>query len=101
MLDEPQAKESLFFTQDDMTRIREVVDAYRKSLVVNHTNAQASAQNFLDKLQTPQAAQQLDQVYEYPQFFLASLVYHSQGDWMVQTKNDIRFTSDKPPQIGK
>lgn len=87
---------SLFFTQKEMARIHAAVESYRQS---------AAARRVIEppKPETPATPdttlqQQQQNNLAPPQFFLASLVYHSAKDWVIYI-NQQKITSQTPLEM--
>lgn len=85
---------SLFITPEELSKINDAIATYKHMREAANTNAENQAKNFLNQLQEPAEPAVVEPpkpiLFTYPQFFLQSLTYHSQDDWMVQI-NGVRF----------
>jgi len=89
---------SLFFTQEEMAAIHHAIAIYAKYAIRQHNTHEG--EDFLKQLEgkgNAASAGPPKKYYTYPQFFLASLAYHSPGDWSVQI-NQERITSETKPE---
>jgi len=95
---------SLFFSAEELQRMRAAIMAYEKSKLVKISKAEDKANDFLNQLTDSEPAlppEPVEKTYVYPQFFLNSLVYHSREDWVVLI-NGQRYSSrveQADPQI--
>lgn len=86
---------SIFFTAEELQRMRAAIMAYEKSKLVKISKAEDKANDFLNQLTDSEPApppEPVEKTYVYPQFFLNSLVYHSKEDWVVLI-NGQRYSS--------
>lgn len=89
---------SIFFTPEELQRMRTALIAYEKSKKAKISNAESKANDFLNQLtdSEPKAKPaQVEKVYVYPQFFLNSLVFDAEDDWVVLVNNQ-RFSAKVP-----
>lgn len=89
---------SIFFTQEEMRLLREALKAYDRFRMIKSSDAQNQAKDFLNQLEEAKKTQ-FEKSYEYSQFFLESLVYHTPDDWYVRV-NKQKLTPDKPEKFG-
>jgi len=75
---------SLFFTQEEMALIMQAARAYERFKIATSNNAQSQAKDFLSQLEEAKKTAQFEKTFEYPQFFLESLMYHTPDDWFIQ-----------------
>ena len=86
---------SIFFTPEELQRMRAAFVAYEKSKMVKISDAESKANDFLNQLtdsEPKRAEPPVEKTYVYPQFFLNSLVFHAQDDWVVLVNNQ-RFSA--------
>lgn len=86
----PEVK-SMFFTSEEMASIHKAVAVYARIL----SGEGGDALDFLKRLQGGDKPKDMPRYFVYPQFFLASLVYHSQDDWSVYINNQ-KLTNKQP-----
>lgn len=87
----PKVK-SLFFSAEEMASVRKAVSVYTRIL----SGEGGDALDFLKRLQGDEdAPKETSRYFVYPQFFLASLVYHSDNDWSVYLNNQ-KLTHAQP-----
>ena len=55
--------------------------------------------DFLSQLEEAKKTAQFEKNYEYPQFFLESLMYHTPEDWFIQI-NGQKLSPDKRERFG-
>ncbi len=85
----PSASKSLFFSSDEIESISSAQEAFRnKKSGVDEGDFLAN----LEALNRSKAAEDAAG-FTYPQFFLASIAYHSKGDWVVWI-NDEKITQN-------
>lgn len=87
----PPEVKSLFFTAQEMASIRKAVGVYTRII----SGEGSGALDFLKRLQGNDKPKETMRYFIYPQFFLASLVYHSQDDWSVYINNQ-KLTNREP-----
>ena len=86
---------SIFFTPEEMQRMRAAFVAFEKSKKVKISDAENKANDFLNQLTDSEPkvdAPLVEKMYVYPQFFLNSLVFHGHDDWVVLVNNQ-RFSA--------
>ena len=79
---------SLFLTEQDHIRISNAIAQYQLRLTSN-------VKDDGDKGKVAPAQEEEPKYFIYPQFFLESLVYHSQDDWLIQI-NGQKILPNKP-----
>lgn len=88
---------SLFYSPDDLYRIKLAINTYLKVTSGNQDQITVDEADFLNKLAAVFGRKESRHrsFFTYPQFFLKSLVYHSENDWTLWI-NEIRLTHQTP-----
>ncbi|MCE2927065.1 MAG: hypothetical protein LW823_05440 [Rickettsiales bacterium] len=74
---------SLFFTPEQIKNINYAVNIYRKNARGGSSSDDFDEEDFLSRLTSIKQTPQTNRYYQYPQFFLESLVYHAADNWIV------------------
>jgi len=90
---------SLFYTSDEIALIMQAAKAYQHFKMASSSEAQSQAKDFLSQLEEAKKSAQFEKNFEYPQFFLESLVYHTPEDWFLQV-NGQKLAPDKREKFG-
>ncbi|MGE0754441.1 MAG: hypothetical protein AB7L92_04705 [Alphaproteobacteria bacterium] len=75
--------QSLFYTNSEIGNIRDAVSAYLNRGAGNGGAEDVSAAEYLDKAAEIKKLRTESRYFTYPQYFLESLVFHSDADWTV------------------
>jgi hypothetical protein len=82
----PVKVKSLFFSPEELSDIRYAVNIYRKNSGQQVDDDDIDEEDFLRKLTKiakTQDSKSSSRYYTYPQFFMESLVYYAQDNWIV------------------
>ncbi|MDX2112869.1 MAG: hypothetical protein SFW63_03955 [Alphaproteobacteria bacterium] len=74
---------SLFFSPEQMRNIGYAINFYRKNAQGRMDVDEFDEEDFLSRLSGMRQTAQTNRYYEYPQFFLESLVYHESDNWVI------------------
>jgi hypothetical protein len=91
---EGKAYTSLMFSQDDIQKLRKVIDIYEANRRAEGDKGPQLTKNdddFLNKLGATQKKDAPSNYYVYPQFYLASVAFHAQNNWAIWV-NDQKIT---------
>lgn len=86
---------SLFFTPAEVADIRYAVNIYRKNTTGQSMGEDMDEEDFLNKLVGMKRTTESNRYFQYPQFFLESLVYHTATNWIIWV-NGQKLTQASP-----
>jgi hypothetical protein len=90
-------RQSLFFSADQLRNLNYAVNVYRKNFQGKTDVDEFDEEDFLSKLSNIKEEQQVTRFYQYPQFYLESIVYHAQDNWIVWV-NGQKITQSSPTE---
>lgn len=75
--------ESLFFTKTEMEKIRLAASAFANRRSGDIASSEFDVEGYLSQAEKIKQARAQERYYTYPQFYLESLVFHTDTDWSV------------------
>ncbi|MFW0777974.1 MAG: hypothetical protein ACN2B6_09695 [Rickettsiales bacterium] len=92
---EPIKIGSLFFTPEETADINYAMNIYKKNSSGRRDDGGFDEEDFLNRLTGIRKAQETNRYYKYPQFFLESIVYHAEDNWIIWV-NGQKLTQSSP-----
>ncbi len=93
----PAITRSLFFSPEQLRNLNYAINVYRRNFQGKAITDEFDEEDFLSKLSNIKQTPETTRYFQYPQFYLESLVYHAEDNWIVWV-NGQKITQATPSE---